>query len=157
LNSIYHFVKFRMSVTPIYKGTCITYDEVDVRYSYLSRGKIQFLSNCIGVEYETCSSGYLWHVTPSIIFDENGKCMERMIAILDDGELCCFQTRRDMKMTTVNIDGSYEVDANTSLMVMSGSVLFVDNVVKQYQMVNERKSGFIVNGKARAIEIKYGE
>ncbi|MDC3266461.1 hypothetical protein OAU13_00885 [bacterium] len=144
-----------MSVAPIYKGTCLLFDDTDVRYSYLTTGTIEFLDNCTGVEGNIVSGGSFWNVYPSIKFDNEGKCVERMIAVHEDGELCCFISKTNIIMNVVDVDGEYKVGRNTSLLVMDGSLLFNGNKLGKHNMIRERHDEFVVSGKARTIEITY--
>jgi len=155
VSPIYNFLKFKMSVAPIFKGTCVAYDETNVRYSYLSSGTIQFLDNCVGVEDKIVSGGSFWHVYPNIRYHSDGKCLERIIAVQESGELCCFISKFDLHMDVVEIDGIHSIAANKSLLVVDGSVMFNGNNLNKYNMIRERDEGFVVEGRARAIEITY--
>lgn len=155
VSRVYNFHKFKMSVAPIYKGTCLLFDDTDVRYSYLTTGTIEFLDNCTGVEGNIVGGGSFWNVYPSIRFDSEGKCVERMIAVHEDGELCCFITRSNINMRIVDVDGEYSVKSNTSLILMNGQLSFNGNRLDKHNMVGERVDGFVVSGNARTIEITY--
>lgn len=157
VSPIYSFLKFKMSVAPIYKGTCLAYDETNVRYSYLSRGTVQFLDNCIGVEGNIVSGGSFWNVYPNIRYDKMGKCLERFIAVHEDGELCCFVSKFDINMVFIDVDGEYNAPSNTSLLVVDGSLMFQNNQINKYNMIGERVDGFTVIGRAKAVEITYRE
>lgn len=154
VSPIYNFLKFKMSVAPIFKGTCVAYDETNVRYSYLSSGTIQFLDNCVGVENKIVSSGSFWHVYPNIRYDGDGKCLERIIAVQESGELCCFISKLDLEMNVVEISGTHCVEAGKSLLIVDGSVMFNNTNIQKYNMIRERDEGFVVEGRARAIEIR---
>jgi hypothetical protein len=143
-----------MSVAPVFKGTCIAFDETNVRYSYVSSGIIHLLDNCIGVENNIVSSGYFWHVYPNIRYYSDGKCIERIVAVQESGELCCFVSKFDLEMNAVEISDTHYVEAGKSLLVVDGSVMFNNISIQKYNMIRERDKGFVVEGRARAIEIR---
>ena len=157
VSPIYSFLKFKMSVAPIHKGTCIAFDEPNIRYSYVCSGSLLLLDNCLGVENTVVGGGFLWNVYPNIRFDQQGKCIERLVAVQEDGVLCCFVSKHNIVMNLVDVQDSYSVNAKTQLLVVDGNVNFEGRVVNKYEMIDERNNGFVVTGNAKAIEITYQE
>lgn len=142
--------KVILSCERVYKGTILPFSDPIVKYSYVAKGKMVGVKNCSSWQGTVFTAGNLYPVGKVVDLDN-----ARHIAVLEDGELCCFLSlKHDPTLTLHKSESTIELEANTPAIVVDGEFDVEGLVAKRFVMIRERKKNIILTGVGSIIKIK---